>query len=349
MSLNVSVSDGHGTGTIIDAVCPDVYFTARYGLAAAVAEPGTWTATHWAEKIIFPQVRRAVGDETADVASPYGYSGIYVAPGCTRRELARFWCLNREYWHDIGVVAAFLRFSPLLPSSVAAVAGLDALRLVRRGDTITVDTGRPADQIWEGMQGRSRTAVRKARSKGLSGNIRPAQLQDVKAGSPFRSLYEQSMARVGAAAGYLFPDTYYTELANGLREQLLLAEVVDTGGPVVASALVMTHGRHVHYHLAGSLPHAAKDGANNLLVWTIIDWSSRHDRSLVHLGGGVRENDGLFRFKTSFGGRRTQFWTGAVVVQPARYEALVAAHSRSTGLSPDQIHQSGYFPGYRMR
>ncbi|WP_329108989.1 GNAT family N-acetyltransferase [Micromonospora sp. NBC_01699] len=348
MSTDLAPVDGDTTGAMFEANCPDVYFTAGYGRAAAGTEPGTWQLVHRADRILLPYVVRRLDDSTSDAVSPYGYSGIHVDPGCTPAELERFWNGAVEHWRDAGLVTLFLRFSPLDPASVGAVQQLGVIELTRRADTVTVAVSRGSTAIWAGMEGRSRTAIRKARNAGLAGTIRSAGHDDVVAGSPFRRLYEQTMLRVGSAPGYLFAEDYYRSLVDGLGKALLIAEVRDPSGAVVAAALVLRHRDRAHYHLAGSDPRTVRDGANNLLLWTILEWASESGCTLVHLGGGVRADDGLFQFKRAFGGRRTPFWTGSVVLDERHYTALLDEHARTLGRTADDLRCSGYFPGYRL-
>ncbi|MEH0983582.1 lipid II:glycine glycyltransferase FemX [Micromonospora sp. CPCC 205556] len=347
MSTGFAVT-GPGPGAaLLDAHCPDVYFTAGYGRAAAVADSGTWRTVHEDDRLMLPHVLRPVGETDFDAATPYGYSGLHVDAACTPADLARFWSRALGHWRESGVVALFLRFSPLDSASVEAVRGLGSVTLTRRADTITVDVSQGPDQVWKGMEGRSRTAIRKARSTGLSGALRPARAEDMLPGSPFRALYESTMARLGSQSWYLFPDRYYRQLAAGLDKALSIAEIRDPDDAVVAAALVLRHRDRAHYHLAGSDPQAARVGGNNLLVWTILEWAAHHGCRVVHLGGGVRADDGLFQFKRSFGGVRTPFWTGSAIVRPDRYRELVAAQAQLLGRSADDLAASGYFPAYR--
>jgi lipid II:glycine glycyltransferase (peptidoglycan interpeptide bridge formation enzyme) len=117
---------------------------------------------------------------------------------------------------------------------------------------------------------------------------------------------------------------------------------------VVAASLVFRHRERAHYHLAGSAPEALRQGANNLLLWTILRWAAEAGCAVVHLGGGVRPDDGLFTFKRSLGGTRTAFWTGAVVPRPDRYQALLAARAGELGRSVDELRNTGFFPAYRL-
>lgn len=332
----------------LDSQCPDVYFTSGYGVAAAIAEAGEWRVAYGQHTIMCPYVQRRLDDGGCDAVSPYGYSGVYLSPGCSPAELAHFWSSAVDHWRECGLVTMFLRFSPLDVASVDAMLSLGVVEMTRRSDTISVPVNLGAKQVWARMAGRSRTAIRKARTAGLDGVIRPASAADLTAGSAFRRIYEQTMARVGSAPEYLFPDVYYRLLAEGLRKHLLITEVRDPAGTIVATALVLRHRDRVHYHLAGSDQAAARNGANNLLLWTILEWAAESGCGVVHLGGGVRADDGLFQFKQSFGGTRTPFWTGSVVLDHARYQALLVERARELGRCVDDLHRSGYFPAYRL-
>ncbi|MCW3839612.1 GNAT family N-acetyltransferase [Micromonospora yasonensis] len=326
---------------------PDVYFTPGYGRAAASTESADWRLAYAPGRMLVPYLVRPVTPEHDDALSPYGYSGVHLFPGCRPAELARSWSALLDRWREQGLVSIFLRFSPLDPDSVAAVRAAGLVDMTRRADTVTVPVDRSREEIWDGMAGRSRTAVRKARRVGLEAAIRPAGTEDLAAGSPFRRLYELTMRRVGSSPGYLFPDRYYRQLLGGLGKSLLITEVRDPGGSVVAAALVLRHADRVHYHLAGSEPAGARDGANNLLLWTVLSWAADAGHRHVHLGGGVRPDDGLFQFKCAFGGRRTEFWTGALVLDAARYDALVARRAAALHRPVAELLTSGFFPAYR--
>ncbi|TYB96169.1 GNAT family N-acetyltransferase [Micromonospora sp. WP24] len=347
MSAPFSVDGAGDDSVLLDADCPDVYFTSAYGTATAALDSGGWQVAHEDDRLILPYVSRPANETDLDAFTPYGYAGIHVDPGCSAADLARFWRQTMDHWRQTRTVAVFLRFSPLDPASVQAARALDQLELTQRQDTITVTVSQGPDRVWDVMEGRSRTAIRKACGAGLSAAVRPTDPGDLTTGSPFRRLYESTMIRLGSQPWYLFPDHYYEQLAAGLDKALTIAEVRAADGTVVASALVLRHRDRAHYHLAGSEPSASRLGANNLLVWTILSWASENGCRLVHLGGGVRPDDGLFRFKRSFGGARTPFWTGAVVADPDRYAALIAARARQLGRSAEELRSTGFFPAYR--
>jgi serine/alanine adding enzyme len=346
--MHISTAGVEGSWPLSKAQCPDVYFTPEYGSVAASTRGGDWRSLHFGDRLQLPFVVSTTGGGT-DATSPYGYSGIHVSPECSAQDLQEFWRSVRDYWRETGIVAAFLRFSPLDDFSRQACSALEGLTLTRRGDTVAVSAEAGVEAVWQGMQGRSRTAVRRATKAGLCGEIRPAGMDDLVAGSPFRALYRETMERVNSAAGYVFDDAYYTSLLKNLGDDLMLVTVRQPDGGVVSASLIMVHQGRAHYHLSGSARYSSQLGANNLLLWTVLEWAASNEIAVVHLGGGVRPDDGLFRFKESFGGARTQFWTGALILDDELYGKLAGLRAEALGLTVDDLNQRGYFPAYRFQ
>jgi hypothetical protein len=325
---------------------PDVYFTDAYGRVDALDQGGDWAsiATRsgtWQ----MPIVLAALGDGLREATSPYGYSGIHVGDDLTAADAADAWSSSTAILRDLGVVSLFLRFSPFEPRSVRLATTLDGVTVRRSGTTYLVRTDDPAD-MWDRMEGRSRTAIRKARQHGLTGMVRPVAREDLDPGSDFRTLYEGTMLRVGAADRYIFDDGYYRGLMDALGAGLQVVEVREDGA-VVASALMMRHGTRAHYHLSGSDPEASRRGANTMLVWTMVEWCAGSDVETCHLGGGVSEGDGLAVFKRSFGGQEAAFHVGQAIIDPVTYARLTRERATQLATTAAALEQADYFPAFR--
>jgi serine/alanine adding enzyme len=324
---------------------PDVYFTREYGDLDASFRRGSWgtisdPAGSWQLPLVVTDLLDA-----REAVSPYGYAGLYVSGECSPDRAIENWRAAQELLRDIGVASVFLRFSPLEPHSRSIAEGLPGLKTVRTGETYLNSISDP-DDMWAAMEGRARTAVRKARSSGMEARVRPAELHHLIGGSPFRTLYEQTMRRVGASEQYLFDDHYFEQLVSIPSSPLYLVEV-SLADDVVAASLVMRHGDRAHYHLSGSDPAAARSGANALLVWSMIEWCAQQGISRCHLGGGVRREDGLSKFKRSFGGELVAFYTGQAVIMDDLYERLTAERAQALGVTVGDLTASGYFPAFR--
>lgn len=321
-----------------DISWPDVYFTPSYGRAEELAGNGTWRCIvggrgEW----LLPFHTK--GDELAqDAFSPYGYAGVYAAPHLGEPERREYWETALVTLRAVGITSLFLRQTPLFASPFAEPPGV---AVVNAHETFAMSL-RSGEEMWNSMEGRARTSIRKALREGFAASVGPVQPGDLVKGSAFRELYEGTMDRRSAGSRYYFPDSYYLGLSEALGERILLAEARDGEGKVAASALFFTFDDLMHYHLSGGTPDAGRAGATNLLIWAAAEAGVQRGVRRLHLGGGVSNGDGLAKFKRSFGGEVMNFDAFGVVVDEERYSSAVARR----GLAPSE-EPSSFFPAYR--
>ncbi|GAB3259790.1 GNAT family N-acetyltransferase [Arthrobacter pigmenti] len=324
---------------------PDVYFTEGYGRVVARYETGTWiTVSDREGGWQMPLVLMDAGNGLREAVSPYGYAGIHVGDAAQANSLTA-WSEVRGLLQEHNVVSLFLRFPPHDHPSLARAERFEGLDLQLSGKTYTVDVQVPS-VMWERLQGRARTAIRKAQRHEMTATVRPAVVFDFAKSSPFRHLYEETMRRVGAADWYFFDADYYSGLLSALGSSLLIAEV-HLGTDVVASTLIMAHKDIAHYHLSGSGREGTRLGANALMIWAVLEWCAENGLSTFHMGGGPSEGEGLDKFKRSFGGRANDFFTGRYIVDHEGYLQLSEDRADSLGTSVADLEASGYFPAFR--
>jgi serine/alanine adding enzyme len=325
---------------------PDVYFTPGYGRAASVTDGGEWVlleAFDGAWQV--PLIVRRLSNGTKDAISPYGYSGVYASPSLSQFQIREAWSDTVTTLQKLGVISVLLRHSPLVPQA----SDLPGLRSIISGHPTIVLEAADSDSAWTGMASTCRTWIRKALKNGYTGAVRPASSQELAPGGDFRRLYEQTMQRLGAARLYFFSDDYYTELLDGLGENLLIAEVQDKTGSPVSSALLMRHAHILHYHLSGSSPDDARMGTNNLMIWTATQFAIDQGLRQFHLGGGLDTRDSLFRFKHTFGGRELEYDVSGLIINPELYRVQTVNRAREIGTTSERLLASDYFPAYRGR
>jgi len=333
-----------------DLLTPSVYFSAAYGHALEVRDVSRiqqWVKVSSSNgEFQLPLMLTELGNGQFEAQSPYGYSGMYLGSGNSPEVHRDAWRSARELLLDFGVVSIFLRHAPFEPRSVEIARTFEGIEHTVVSSTIAIDTVKK-DDVWNAMRGRARTAVRKALNAGMTAEVIPARREDLVAGSNFRRLYESTMQRLEADRQHYYSDAYYSMLLRGLGEGLQLATVYSSAGEAVAASLVMVDKSGVHYHLSGSNPVATRDGANNLLVWSILEWSANAGHSLVHLGGGTSRLDSLYKFKASFGGEDLPFTVGRVIVNSSAYSRLVQQRALELGVAATDLKTSRFFPEYR--
>lgn len=322
---------------------PDVYFSEGYGRAEQAAGSGEWLDLQDFGGLWRMPVHLREADGLIDAISPYGYAGLFASPRLSGRDIQSAWNDATKLLVSRGASTLVLRQTPLLPDRVPRAG---RLTIVKGHPTVCLDTTN-AQAIWEGMEGRCRTSVRKAQRRGYEASVRPVREADLLPGSPFRRLYEDAMERRSAAKRYFFPDDYYRILLDELGQRLLIVEVSAPQGGIAAASLLMRHGRTLHYHLSGADVAAGRDGATNLGLWEAANWAAGREMRRFHLGGGVGPDDSLFKFKRSLGGRILGFAVYGFVLDADLYRQSIVEGAVALRRSPESLEHSSHFPPFR--
>lgn len=259
-----------------------------------------------------------------DATSVYGYNGLLFSgrsgepvPQGAIEAIERMLYLR-------GCVAVFNRGHPLRPAQLPG-------RKVA-GETILVDLAAGLDAYEQGLATGHRYWLRRMRADGVRAEL------DVggKNIDVFHRMYFDTMERLGASAGYLFPFDYIREqFAMPSNDAQLWFAWVD-GRPAAAS--LFFRGRHCgHYHLSASDRTVTKQPATKLILDEFIraEIALGH-RAFLHLGGGVGAAvDSLNQFKRGFAGRPVPFTLTRWIVRPSDYDLLSEGHA------------ADFFPAYR--
>ena len=327
--------DIHTWEDLVDrAPTPDVYYRPAYARAYAVAEqaqPVAILVRSGSTEALFPLLIRkfeVAGQLVKDAVTPYGYGGLLLASGPTEPGpgLARkIFDELRDWTRASDLINCTLRFHPLLDQEerwhVPQLSDGRVAQLISRGQTSAIEL----DQ-WDadrktiiGMHKGRRSDLKKARS---------ALRVDISSGQEakrnlrtFRVLYRESMERVHADSFFFFSETYFNQLADELGEKFAIATAW-AGGLPVASSIFLADRDFVHYHLAASNESGKRYAAATLHIVAASEWAVERRCTLLHLGGGLSDNDGLWRFKRSFGGKAFTYSYMALISDWQRYEAL---------------------------
>lgn len=309
----------------------DVYYTPEYGRSAELIDGGTWECALSGDGLVFPYIRREIDDTLYDILSPYGYGGVQASSSAA---LAAFRSEFLATSKERGLVAEFLRAHPadMTDEMIGAWNPDEITRHTTFGVTINDDV----EAYFANAEGRHRTAVRKASKNDLY--VHDAGLDSTaSSATPFRRIYATTMERVHASSRLLLDDEYFRRISALGPERLSVLEARTADGETVAAAMFMRQGRRVHYHLSGATADGQKLGATNLLIDHAVRTLVR-DNGWLHLGGGVSEDDGLFKFKRSIANITHSMAMCRTVVNRDSYDQLVisAGNPRTT-----------FFPAYR--
>jgi Acetyltransferase (GNAT) domain len=273
-----------------------------------------------ADGVLYPFLLR---DDPADVVTPYGYGGAFRTG---EADAGAFWRAFDAWAAEEGAVTELVRLS-LFPERLLPYPGEREPRLVN----VVRDLAPPAEELWMDYEHKVRKNVKKARRSGLAVEIDEvgARLDDLV------RLYEHTLDRRGAAERYRFPRPFFERIRERLAGHFVLAHVLEEER-VVSSELVLLSATTAFSFLGGTDEAAFELRPNDLLKVELFRWAKDAGRRRFVLGGGQREDDGIFRYKRSFAPHGlVPFELGMRVFDTERYAEL--SGSRRTE----------FFPAYR--
>jgi hypothetical protein len=326
----------------------DIYFTAEY--CRIYEENGDGKAQLFVyrrggEFVCYPYLLRNISGlplvaglnldhEVYDISTPYGYGGPLtnvLEPADRAVIFQEFEAVFHEYCKEQHIVTEFVRFHPIL-SNYEDYQAVDP-SFERNTIYINLDLGEEELQRHYSRDNRNR--IRRARKEGLTvaqgdtGNL-----------SQLLKLYYSTMDKKQAHNYYYFSEQFFANTMQFLGSQVELVEV-KYGDKVIASAMFMSKGEFVHYHLMGSDKQYLPVAPINLLIHYAALQAKERGYRYLHLGGGSTGNDNLFRFKRSFNEQAmADFYIGKKVHCASLYQAITE-HIEIPAAS------QAYFPVYR--
>lgn len=267
-----------------------------------------------------------------DIITPYGYGGVDCTNSNNKELLDYFHEMFEKYCIDNNIVSEFIRLCPFTNNYVNYN---DSYELLNISKTVYMKLDNP-DQIWNDMEGRSRTAIRKAFNNNLV----------VKSGfskemfDEFVEIYRDTMSRDDAESYYFFDDVFFQSIYDNMKEFAKIYTVYLEDKPI-SSSIIMFNGQSGHYHLSGTLSEYMKYGANNLGLYEIALDLCKNGIKSFHLGGGYGgDSSPLLKFKRSFNKfGDLDFYIGKKIYNQNAYDELCKKRNITD--------KSGFFPAYR--
>lgn len=329
------------TKAVEDFPVNDIYYSYEYCNWNAKKEEGQAKLVVFENslgKVIYPFILRRIDHYSKkpvyDITTPYGYGGPLVSGD--KQVLEEFSVMFRNYCLETNVVSEVLRLHPLL-NNADYLNSYCSLKYIRH--TTAVDLSGSLPQIQKQYSHMNKRNISRAIAHNLL--CKEVNKSDTNI-ETFLNLYNATMKRKKALAAY-----YYS--FSSIQQQLLDTSLSKShllftysGDKVIAAAILFTTKHFAHYHLGASDENYLALRPNNLLFHFMVAISKEMNCELLHLGGGYRENDSLFKYKTSFTNNNNyDFHLGTNIYNGEIYEELTAMAASRSPLT------EGYFPLYR--
>ena len=280
-----------------------------------------------------------------DVISPYGYGGGTYEGGEANRQIAEesLGYALKLFFSQMNVVSEFVR-EDLFAEHLTPRH--DGEHLVQQ-QNVVIDLKVALEERWlRHYREEIRREVRRAEEAGLRVEIS----NSASFLEPFLDIYYATMKRDCAKDYYFFPREKFQHLHDSLQPTGGLQYVlVFLGDRVISVGLLLLSLDTIHGFLGGTDAIYFKLHPFELLQHKVIEWGHRRGYSSYVLGGGLKPNDGLFRFKRAFEpDGLMDFWVRRVVWNKEKYNLLMATRAKwEAGKGRTWRPEPTFFPAYR--
>jgi hypothetical protein len=174
--------------------------------------------------------------------------------------------------------------------------------------------------MWEGMEGRARTAVRKAEQAGIT--VRRGGAADLDL---YYRLHRETYERTGARP---HPRVYFAAIFEGsLVSGLNRIWIAERDGEALAAGNFAWYKDAVWYWTGAAGSAGLRDGATSLVQWAAIramvqDRVGCYELGEAHLHPSDGKRHRLSEFKRSFGGELAPLFRGRIDRRPVLRQAL---------------------------
>jgi hypothetical protein len=320
----------------------DIYYSQEYTKLCANAEGGIAETVYYEDKdgkILYPYIKRKIDLKEGffDIVTPYGYGGP-VLEG-KNHVIQQFYSQFKVYCENNNIVTETVRLHPLIKNDecIRDIMHVDYIR-----KTTAVDLSLSLEEIRRGYTSNNHRNIRKAKKEGVK-----VYLSNNKGDiETFIDIYFETMQRNNAANYYYFSNSYFYRLMEETalsKPYLLLAEYNDQ---IIGGVVVIFGKEFAHYHLGASKTEFLSLRPNNLLFDYMVEFAKSKGLTTLHLGGGYKEDDGLFKFKSSFtNNNHFHYYLGKNILNRQIYDELSELTEGNSPLGSE----SSYFPVYRRK
>lgn len=186
-------------------------------------------------------------------------------------------------------------FSFCYSSMVESIQGKMQLR-EKIGHSALITPSETLEIAWSRLEGRARTAIRKARNNNITISI--VDLNEDDSIKLFYDLYKGTLKRRGLRPRHSY--MFFKSISTCMESDLIKLVVAIHEKKVVSAGIFMQDRDRIIYLAGASSPDGLKLSAQSLVLWDRIEYCTK--RGLTFDLGGLGDS-GIDKFKESFGGK----------------------------------------------
>ncbi len=291
-------------------------------------------------EFVIPLIEREIhyrGIIDRDLVSPYGYSGIAYSSSACQNDIKNAIHLFNDEARNEGFISSFIRLHPIY--NTFELEDNEMITQFVHGNTVAIDLRMSLLNIRKFFSNDHKRNLKRISKLGLMVEIDNWNRLD-----EFVSVYINTMRRKNAASRYFFDIDYFNNLRMIKNAESHLILILDKNRELVSGGIFTICNRLAQFHLSGTVESFLKYSPSRKLIDSAIEFCKYSGADILHLGGGFGANNlnGLFRFKSGFGGRLYNFKTLRLIHDYKKYNQLIQNQKANVDV------QDNFFPEYRF-
>jgi len=266
--------------------------------------------------VLYPVYVRKINETYSDIFSAEHGGPIFNTNN--KDFIKEFFDKFKEFCKENNIVSEFCRLNPFNEHKKEITKELNG-EIIK--DTVIADLTKELTIIPDRMK-----KIEKAKEV--------LEIKENKNPELFYEMYSSTMERLNASKRFIHSLEFFEKLFK--QEDVKVFTAYFEEKPV-ASILLIHFGENVHTFLSCS--YEENYNANDLLKYHALIWAKEEGYKKYNLGGGLKDNDSLYQYKSTFSNQTTPRCIYKRIFNKEVYDELVKNNPQE---------DSNFFPAYRI-
>lgn len=249
-------------------------------------------------------------EEFYDITSLYGRGGI-ITNIKNDNILNHFFDEFNTYCIKKKIVTSLDRFHPIIKNDKFIHQKTEVIDV---GNFSWVDLSNNIEDLKNRLADRHKKSLKKAQNN----NIKIFFESNLEHLDDFLNIYSISMERKNADKFYYFNKKFYNMLDIFLKNNYTFFYATYKN-KIISCELILHNKFYSHSYLGSTLHEYKHLCANHLLKFEIIKYSKNQKNKFFLLGGGIKANDGICKYKSGFSSTNCKSLIGKTIFNKEKY------------------------------
>ncbi len=249
-----------------------------------------------------------------DIEGAYGYNGIFNIE-LDKSFVNKFQKIFTQFCISKNIISEFTRFNPILKNHI----GLDNMDIKKINYNVILNLNQNWDVIYNNEFDYSiRKNYKKAKKNNLTTEIYNNSTITNKVLNLFTDIYYETLDRRDAGEFYYFDYIFFKNFIKNLKNSYTLF-FVKYKNEYIACEIVLHTTNKSYSFLGGTKKYFYYLSPNDYLKVEIIKFLKNNQFEYFCLGGGLKTNDGIFKFKKKYSKNIVDFFIGTKIYNKNKY------------------------------